>query len=270
MQATIVALYGDKPEHLHTFLTDCQDSVTQVLGSRFRKYDIDQIHATVVGLEREALHSNCFLNRNFKTHRQEQVQMELAGLLNFFREGGHVPFQLQIGGFADRDYPFSSRDTRPFNRGFSIQGGNVVVMGWPVCSRAPQDAPSSSIASIHEARLYPNTLDSIRRGAQRYGVLHSYHKKPADTDNDFFFRIGMIDAPESVEPLLKSRVQAAMRSFLGSLRPLTLSIKLSDLQIVFYESEELPLDTSVAYSLDTEDLDGAFMQGMYRGNKNAQ
>lgn len=102
MQATIVALYGEKPENLHTFLTDCQNCVAEMLGSGFRKYDIKQIHGTVIGMEREDAEPNRFLNRNFKTRRDEEVDMDFAGLLNFLRDGGHVPFQLQIGGFQER------------------------------------------------------------------------------------------------------------------------------------------------------------------------
>jgi hypothetical protein len=119
------------------------------------------------------------------------------------------------------------------------------------------------MASIQETRLYPNTLDSIRRGAQRYGILHSYHGKPEDTDNDFFFRIGMVDAPSSVDSLLNTRVHDVMQKFLSALSPLVLKVSLFDLHIVFYESEELPLATSIAYPLNREDLDDGFIRGRF-------
>jgi hypothetical protein len=267
MQATIVALYGKKPEHLHTLLNDCQNAVAGMLGHRFRKYDILQIHGTVVGLELEDREPDRFLNRNFKIRRDEEVNMDFGGLLRFLRDGGHVPFQLQVAGFQNREYPFNSRVTRPFNRCFSLQGKNVVVMGWPVRGLPPTNAPSSPITSIQEGWLYPNTLDSIRRGAQRYGVLHAYHGKPEDTDNDFFFRIGMVDDPSSVDSFLKTRVHDAMRSFLGALPPFVVNVSLSDLHIVFYESEELPLSTSISYPLTREDLDDGFIRGKFREEK---
>jgi len=267
MQATIVALYGRKPKNLHALLTDCQSTVTEMLGSRFRKYDIDQIHGTLVGLEREEAEPDRFINLNFKTCRDAEVHMDFGGLLNFLRDGGHLPLQLQIGGFRDRDYPFTSRDTRPFNRCFSLQGKTVVVVGWPVRGLPLTNAPSSLTASIQEMRLYPNTLDSMRRGAQRYGVLHSSHGKPEDTDNDFFFRIGMVDDPSSVDSALKTRVHDAMRKALGALPPLVLNVTLSDLHVVFYESKELPLATSTAYPLSREDLDDGFVREKFCGHE---
>lgn len=263
MQATIVALYGNKPDELNALLTDCQNIVSELLGSRFRKYDIGQIHGTLVGLERDEGEPQRFLNRNFRTRRDAQIQMNFGGLLRFLRDGGHVPFQLQIGGFQYRDYPFVSRGTRPFNRCFSLQGKNVVVMGWPLRGVPLTDAPSSPTTLIQEARLYPNILDSMRRGAQRYGVLHSYHARPEDTDNDFFFRIGTVDDPSSVTQLLKTRVHNSMRNALAALPPLVVNIELSDLNVVFYDSEELPLDGSIAYPLDNEELDQDFIRSKF-------
>jgi len=255
MQATIVALYGNKPDEMSALLTDCQNTVAELLGSRFRKYDIEQIHGTVVGLERDDREPQRFLNRNFRTRRDVQVQMDFDGLLRFLRDGGHVPFQLQIGGFQDRDYPFVSRGTRPFNRCFSLQRKNIVLMGWPLRGMPLTDVPSSPTALVQEARLYPLTLDTMRRGAQRYGVLHSYHAKPEDMDNDFFFRIGMVDDPSSVAPSLKTCLHTTMRNALAALPPLVVNIELPDLHVVFYDSEELPLSGSIAYSLDDVNLD---------------
>jgi hypothetical protein len=67
MQATFVALYRKKSDDLSAFLADCQNAVADILGSRFRKYEIGQIHATLVGLERDEGEPDHFLNRNFKT-----------------------------------------------------------------------------------------------------------------------------------------------------------------------------------------------------------
>jgi hypothetical protein len=255
MQATMVALYGNKSHDLQELLTDCQNAVADLLGSRFRKYDVRQIHGTIIGLERDEEESSYFINRNFRTRRGNQVQMDFDGLLRFLRDGGHFPFQLQIGGFQNRDYSFVSRGARPFDRCFSIQGNNVVVMGWPLRGMPLKGTYLSPSALIQEARLYPATLDDVRRGAQKYGVLHSYHAKPEDTDNDFFFRIGMIDEPDSIPPLLKASIHQNMRNALASVAPVVVNVELSDLHIIFYESEELPLSSSIVYSLNNKELD---------------
>ena len=268
MKATIVVLYRNKTDDLRVLLADCQNAVAEILGSRFRKYDIGQIHGTIVGLEHGKTDTNRWFNRNFKTHRDNEVAMDFEGLLAFLRNGGHFPFQLQIGGFQDRDYPFTSRGIRPFNRCFSLQGKNVVLMGWPLRGLPLKNAPSSPYEMIQEARLYPMTLDYVRRGAQRYGVLHSYHAKPEDTDNDFFFRIGMVDDPSSIDSGLKARLQETMRNFLAALPSLILNVELSDLYVAFYESEELTLNTTNEYSLSNEELNGDFISLRLQSSRN--
>lgn len=268
MQATIVALYGDKPDTLTAFLSDCQNIVGEFLGSNFKKYDIGQVHGTLVGLERDEDAPWRFYNRNFRTLRNVEAPMDFDGLLTFLREGGHFPLQLQIGGFQDRDYPFTSRDMTPFNRSFSLQGENVVIMGWPLRGLPLSDKPSSPPTIIRESLLYPMTLDSIRRGAQRYGVLHAYHAKPKDTDNDFFFRIGMITSPDSVSTKLKKRIQETMREYIAGMPPLVINIDLSDVYIVFYTSEKLLLGSSTQYSIDGRNLDKDFIRHFF--DKNSQ
>ncbi len=123
MQATIVALYGEKSSDLTAFLVTCQNAVVKVLGSRFRKYDIDQVHATVVGLERDESQPDCFNNRNYLVYRKAQVNMDSRGLLAYLRSSPNIPFQVQLGGFYDHDYSFVSRwgaptiEASPFKMG---------------------------------------------------------------------------------------------------------------------------------------------------------
>lgn len=64
--------------------------------------------------------------------------MDFDGLLNFLRCCVQIPFEVQIGGFGDRDYPFVSdpfekgQYNRPYDRMLSIQGDIVLIMGWPI------------------------------------------------------------------------------------------------------------------------------------------
>ena len=53
-QLTLVAWLGDKPDALARILIDCQESIGAKLGQAFEPYALEQIHATVVGLERVA------------------------------------------------------------------------------------------------------------------------------------------------------------------------------------------------------------------------
>lgn len=260
MQATVVAFYGEKPEALRALLLACQDAVAGVIGARFRRYEPGQIHGTVIGLECCEEEPHRFLNRNFAIRRQVAVEMDFGGLLGFLREGIDVPFRLQIGGFENRDYPFTSRGTRPFVRGFSLQGDCVVVMGWPFLDSRPAGDAASPAAGIEPASLYPASLERIRRAAQRHGVLHAYHAAPSDTDNDFYLRIGMIDHPDGVDAALATGLQETLRRFLAARPPTVVEVGLADLSIAFYESPELPLGTTRAYSLADRRLDAAFIR----------
>jgi hypothetical protein len=244
-------------------ITECQDDTERILGSRFRRYEIEQIHATLVGLEIDEHRRQYFLNRNYKTHQLANVAMNFRGLVEYLRNVCRTPIHIQIGGFQVRDYPFTSRGSRPFNRSISIQGGNVVLIGWPRLGLPSAGTTSLQSAAIDDAALYPSILDCIRQGAQRYGVLHSYHRTPVDTDNDFYLRIGTVEKPECVDSGAQVRVHDALRSKLASRSPLLVDVDLSSVFLAFYESEELPMESTMAYPLTDERLDDVFIRKGY-------
>ena len=110
-QATLVALYGAKPAALDDLIRRCWEKIAEAFGSEFSPYDMKQIHATVVGLEYFAGPALC--NLNFYRYRKKALPMDLPGFRNYLLSGHQLPFCVQIGGFANRDYPFTSRDLRP-------------------------------------------------------------------------------------------------------------------------------------------------------------
>ena len=258
MQATIVALYGDKPEPLRAFLLTCQDVVAEVLGPCFRAYRPDQIHGTIVGLERDEREAACLLNRNFATLRGGEATMDFGGLLAFLRNGGLIPFRVQIGGFEERDYPFFSRGARPFDRSFSLQGRSAVVMGWPVV--AASHPAGAAPAAGKEVPLYAPTLARLRRGAERFGILHAYHAAAADRDNDFYFRIGVVDDPRSVDDSLAECLSGQLRRLLAAQEPVFATVGLSQVSVAFYQSAELPPATTQAFALDNPGVTDAFIR----------
>ena len=143
IQATIVALYGEKPEPLRSLLASLQADVADALGRRFKRYRLDQIHATIVGLERDERQAARLVNRNLATLQGAEATMDFAGLLAFVRTSSLIPFTVQIGGFAERDYPFTSRGARPFDRSVSLQGRSAMVMGWPVSAMPAAGQPQA-------------------------------------------------------------------------------------------------------------------------------
>ena len=242
-QVTLVSLYGEKDKRFAEAIACWQELVTQAVGPAFTPYDIRQIHGTIIGLER---HRVPLYNANFAKYREREVEMDLAGFLAYLQGCGQIPFKVQIGGFENRDYSFTSRNATPYARSFSVQGDKVVAVGWP----------------LDEARTYPATLDVIRREAQRFGILHGYHRTPTDIDNDLFFRIGLIDPTATTQEAVKA-LEAQARELL-SIQPLVIEIGLADICIAAYKDDRLPVPSTRRWSLADPKVTGSFVEGLLK------
>ena len=258
-QVTLVSLYGDKQGDFAALIAECQQLVARAVGSAFTPYDVRQIHATIIGLER---HRAPACNASFSKHRGEDVAMDFTGFLAYLRTCEHIPFEVQLGGFAPGDYPFTSRKAAPYERSFSVQGDKLVVMGWPVRSEPRSTPPAIPAATSHGARTYPPTLELIRRTAQRYGILHGYHRAAADVDNDLFFRIGLVD-PEAIPASATSALEFQARQLLSARRPLVIGVQLEDIYIAAYEDARLPLSSTRSWSLADPGVTGDFVAGLF-------
>lgn len=245
-QATLIAFYGAKSAAVARLITLCCETVAEAVGEQFSPYEMDQIHATVVGLEHAPGSALC--NLNFQRYRGRSVEMDVPGFLEYLQSSAPIPFSIQIGGFADHDYPFMSRGQRPYNRSFSIQGDKAVVMGWPRTGHPEEQSPTATMAGIQEARLYPGTLNEIRLAAQAYGILHAYHRDPSDVDNDFYFRIGLLSPPR-LDESTRQKLEADVRHVLCSERPAVNEVGLSDLYVASYEDDTLPQNSTRVSSI---------------------
>jgi len=260
-QVTLVSLYGKKSNPgLARLIAQCQKAVADTFSTAFTRYDEEQVHATIVGLERRS--SSDLENDNFARFRNRNTKMKLGGFLNYLRTCGHFPLQVQIGGFQDRAYPFTSRGARPWERSFSIQGDKAVVMGWPVRGEPVSMPESTPEGLIQESRIYPMTLDVIRHAAQGFGILHSYHRALTDVDNDLFFRIGLVEekaVPLGSIPALEQR----MRQALNQERPLIVEITLDEVFVAAYEDNTLPPTSTKCYPVTDPQVDGDFTSNLY-------
>lgn len=260
-QVTLVSLYGRKTNSgLARLIAQCQQEVTSALSTAFTPYNEDQVHATIVGLERGS--SDGFSNHNFKEFRKRDQTMAFDGFLEYLRISGHFPLQVQIGGFQDRTYPFTSRNARPYERSFSIQGDKVVLMGWPVRGE-PKCGPEATPEDlISESRIYPMTLDVLRRAAQGFGILHGYHRALTDVDNDLFFRIGLVG--EKTVPLGSLLVlEQRMRQLLSQERPLIVEITLDDVFVAAYDDSTLPRTSTHIWPVTDPNVDGQKIIALY-------
>jgi hypothetical protein len=239
LQATLVSLYGEKEQALCTLIKQCQELVQATVDRAFRPSDIQQIHATIFGLEQKV--GSASLNLNFWKYRGRDTTMDFDGLAEFLRMTENLPLYVQIGGFEKRDYPFTSRQSTPYERSFSIQGDKVVLMGWPVRGTPFLVPPTTPQLWVQEAQVYPRTLDSLRRRAQNFGVLHAYHRTIRDIDNDLFFRIGLIDPLlDDARVVLESRI----REYLRAQSPLIVEMRADQISIAVYQDETLPVSTT--------------------------
>jgi hypothetical protein len=236
---TLISFYGPKSPDFARLIGECQREAAAILGQQFQPYDPRQVHCTIAALDRAG--EDGMVNASFVEFRGRRVEMDLAGLLVFFRGGDWSDIDIQIGGFADGPAPFTSRGQSPYHRSFTMQAGKAVVMGWPIDRSASVPA-------------YPDRLESLRRGLQRFGILHRYHAKEADIDNDFYLRIGLYD-PAAVAPSLAAKVERRLRDFLSHRPPLILPLRLADLAFAYSDHQTLPPATTVLLPISDPALD---------------
>jgi hypothetical protein len=96
-QITLVSLYGQKRDDFAALIGKCQELVRNAANVRFTEYKLQQIHATILGLERK-IGSKAY-NANFFKFRGLDVPMDLDGLQQYLRYSGAFPVEVQIGGF---------------------------------------------------------------------------------------------------------------------------------------------------------------------------
>jgi hypothetical protein len=138
---------------------------------------VGQTHVTLIGMEASFDRSE-LINKNLKEIKERvelrPMAMDLAGFSRYLR-GIETPIRLKFGGFSpDAINPYDSRP--PFERSFTIRpNGLIVAVGWPVLNDVIQPA-----------------LIDFRKGAERFQIVHKYHVKETDCDDDAFLVIGAV------------------------------------------------------------------------------
>lgn len=251
MQATLVSFYGEKPKKFVKLIHDCQNKISESLRSAYTPYQLDQVHATIVGLEGHR-HSKKILNANFLNFRHEHKLVQLDSFLGHLRAGGNVPIEIQIGGYPyyqdQKDVPFSSQGKQPYERTFSIRADKVVAMGWPAIrlKRGDHDMP----------------LHNFRKAFQEVNVLHKEHRTTTDTDDDFYFVLGHVDRRYAKADEIE-KLEKEVREFLAQRPPTRLSLGLENLSIVAYLDAQLPVGTSCRFRVTDTNFDGSDLLQLY-------
>ena len=214
-----VAFYGPKTCRLRELLTGVQEQIAEHVGHDFRPYTLDQVHATLIALNGVRA-GGTIVNEYLLEHAGERREMDLPRVMDILARRFATPLRVRIGGFRPgQAIPFTSRGQHLAERSFSVQGEAFVLVGWPSVSLNGAGRP----------------VDELRREMNAAGVLHRYHTKPADVDNDLHLVVGhQAGAPAAA----LARATAAVRDKLAA-DPADLAIALSDVTIVAADSHTL-------------------------------
>ena len=214
-----VAFYGPKTGRLRGLLTGVQALIAEHVGGDFRPYTLDQVHATLIALNGVRA-GGTIVNEYLLEHAGERREMDLPRVMDILARRFATPLRVRIGGFRPgQAVPFTSRGQHLAERSFSVQGEAFVLVGWPADSLAGAARP----------------VDELRREMNAAGVLHRYHTKPTDVDNDLHLVVGhQAGAPAAA----LARATAAVRDKLAA-DPADLAIALSDVTIVAADSHTM-------------------------------
>ena len=214
-----VAFYGPKAGRLRELLTGVQALIAEHVGDDFRPYTLEQVHATLIALN-GVREGGTVVNEYLLEHAGVRREMDLPRVMDILARRFAAPLRVRIGGFRpDQAIPFTSRGRHLAERTFSVQGEAFVLMGWPADSLSGAARP----------------LDELRREMNAAGVLHRYHARADDVDNDMHLVVGHhAGAPAGA----LARATAAVRDKLAA-DPADLAIARSDVKIVAADSRTL-------------------------------
>jgi len=214
-----VAFYGPKAGRLRELVAGVQDLIASHVGRDFLPYTHEQVHATLIALN-GVRDGGTLVNEYMLELAGLRREMDLPRVMDILARRFATPLPVRIGGFRpDQAPPFTSRGQHPAQRSFSVQDRAFVMVGWPAASIAGDGRP----------------LDELRREMNAAGLLHRYHARPGDVDNDLHMVVGHhAGAPAAA----LGRATAAVRDMLAA-EPADLAIGMADVKVVAADSHTL-------------------------------
>jgi hypothetical protein len=237
MPLSLVSYYGDKPPALRDLILALQEQLSKHLGSAFRPYAMEQVHATIMGMETE-VENGAIYSKWYMENRGITVPVDLAGLTSYL-QSRLPPIKIRIGGYQpEQDHGFISRGQHPYERSFSIQGSTAVAMGWPV--------EPAGVGLRYTTDLY-----ALRTAFETYHLCHKWNKD-GYRDNDFFFVLGKIDQDLADQQHVEAAA-AAVRQLMAE-REQIITLNADTLSLVAYVDTELPLHSSRVFPIQNARL----------------
>ena len=257
-QLTLVSLYGHKPSELIRLLQGCIRIIdSSKLRPVFKPYNINQIHGTLVGMEKllgytKHYNANTWVAAEKKSGVGIKTEMDFAKLRSVIKN--HIPMTVQLGGFTPGFTQFDSLGLWPYERSFQVQWDSrrFTLIGWP-----------------HEDDNFTSKriLDDLRKELdQGCNVMHKYPK-----DNDFFMVLGEIVgldrlSTSEIENLKDEAkiLEREVRDFLAAKKnTLQLRVEEDHVCIAQYQRETLPLDSTVPYRIGESRMTPSFIENLY-------
>lgn len=238
-----VALYGPKTGPVRELLAGVQARIAAHLGDRFRPYSLDQVHATLIALNAvPGPRTGSIVNEYYLTRQDRAVEMDLPLVMDTLAARFARPLRVRIGGWRrDGEVPFTSQGQHLYDRAFSAQGNAFVLVGWPAVSfsgegGADREGVGEGGADREGgAGRLARPLDDLRRDMNAAGLLHKYHARDTDVDNDLHLVIGHHAGAAAGDV---DRVVTVVRELLAA-DPAEFGIGLSDVKIVAADSHTL-------------------------------
>ena len=243
---SLVAFYGDKPIELINLIKRLQRKLDddKLLEDKFIPYQIEQVHATIIGCE-GLRNSQGIISQWLFERRGEEKYINFADLTNYLQQLD-LSLTIRFGGYdRDRDYNFLSRDRSLYDRSFQLLPADdltiPVLIGW-----------SWQNNSVTLA------IDKLRRSFQQFNLLHKYHATTEAIDNDFYLRLGTINAQLSVE-----EIKAIALEICELLAVSAVSIPLVSKDLAFVRYQDLQLTPSTTKVVPISDITASQLEQLY-------
>lgn len=250
-QVTLVSLYGEKTKSFVQLIQGCSDIILRSpLSHVYKPYQIEQIHGTIVGMERLTGYSEYYNARLWDDTKVKAV-MDFDHIIPILRK--HLPLTIQLGGFPKSFTDFESFGHFPYERSFQIQWKTkrFTLIGW-----------SHKSHNFTTQRSINNLRDEIE---SRCHIRHKYRN-----DNDLFMVLGEITLPDSMtdEELSElektaSAVESEVRNYLVD-NKIDITLNIDDLSFAQYEVETLSPESTVAYRVTDNKVNAKFIESLYK------
>jgi hypothetical protein len=173
------------------------------------------------------------VNQNISQNFGQQRPIELGAAIDFLlSQNNLLPIEIKVGGYRKNfDYHFTSQETHPYLRSFSINGTIAVAMGWP--SKNGQ---------------YTSDIDQLRRAFNKFNIIHKYHHVANAYDNDFFFVIGKVN--NKLEKNVTTTCETLIRDLLSKTDIPAITIDKDQLKIIPYMEGDISFQKAKSLTLE--------------------